>query len=134
MPKIKTEKQTVMGIEEASKKLAKSVEEWLDPDDLEDCPVLVGENRFESLNHELYKLRVGQRLLAAKMEGMFRELYYSVERLQKANDSLSDPQIMDKVDKRLESLRDDAIDDVMDYEASFGSIEDPLGLDPLQLD
>lgn len=103
-------------------------------DCLEDCPVLVGENRFESLNNQLYKLSIGQRLLAARMDGMFRELYYSVERLQKENESLSDPQLLDRVDQTREDLRDDAIDDVMDYKYSYAGMEDPLGLDPLQLD
>ena len=137
MPRKKAEKPDVAEkpkeTELAEETEAMDLDGEKDEEDISNNLLLLDEDdRFELLVKKLNEVKIGQKLLAVRMDEMFRELYYVTLKLQKENKDLPDSRLLKRADGMIKSIRDDAISDMIDYTALGG--DDPLGLEELQLD
>ena len=78
---------------------------------------------------KLEELALGQRLLAAKVDEVFKELAYDLEAQKTENSENSPTRIFNVVNARAGGLWSSAVDAVQDY--LIGNGVDPLGLDDL---
>ena len=77
----------------------------------------------------LEELATGQRLIAARIDEVYKELAYDHEDQKAENADVTPTRILNVITSRASGLRSSAVDAVQDY--LIGNGVDPLGLDDL---